>query len=145
MINNSDDSFLNLQKAKDNYLSKDYQKSLLYIIKHLKLYPNNFEGLLLKSKIYSCLENFKKSIQSFEKCLRLNSKSIEAIYGQAKCFKELEFYNEAISKYKKILEFEPKAKIYNSISACLYCMGNKEEAICQYCNSNKSKLYSCLL
>jgi len=145
MINNNDDSVSNLQRAKDNYLSKDYQKALLYIMKNLKLYPNSFESLLLKSKIYSGLKNFPKSIQTYDKCLKLNPKCIEAIYGQAKCFKELEFYNESISKYKKILEFEPKAKIYNSISACLYCMGNKEEAICQYCNSNKSKLYSCLL
>ena len=62
MINNDDDSLLNLQKAKEYYSSKDYEKSLLYIIKYLKLYPNNFEGLLLKSKIYSCLKNYFKSI-----------------------------------------------------------------------------------
>ena len=132
MINNNDDSLLNLQTAKDNYLSKDYQKALLYIIKYLKLYPNNFEGLLLKSKIYSCLKNFPSSIQTFEKCLRLNSKCIEAIYGQAKCLKELRFYKEAIEKYRNIIELEPTPKIYNSIGACLYCMGHKEEAICQY-------------
>ncbi len=38
------------EKSKDYYFSKDYNKSLLYIIKYLKLYPNNFEALLFKGK-----------------------------------------------------------------------------------------------
>ncbi len=61
MLNYNDDSVSNLQRAKDNYLSKDYQKALLYIMKHLKLYPNSFESLLLKSKnIFRFKKIFKK-------------------------------------------------------------------------------------
>ena len=119
-------------QAIDSYNEKQYIKSLHCIQLNLHLHPLHFESLLLKAKILFCLNRFTNSYAIYDKCLKINPQSTEALKGKAYTLKELGYNAEAIQIYKDLNSSSPSAKTYNSIGACLYNMGFKEDAISQY-------------
>ena len=119
---------------------KNYTKAKFFLLKIIKLQPNNFHATHSLGIIFSIEKNYTESVNFFEKALNLEPKNELVIYNMsfaynnlANYFKDLNKYNESLSYYDKAININPNySHAWNNKGNLLKDLMRYEEAIIHY-------------
>lgn len=116
-----------------------YHEALFYSEKHLKIYPEDLDGLLLHGGIHKLLGKLEEATASFEKALTLHPQDDVALNFYAQTFNrqdahDLEFYGIALMKqlkykeaaaiFRELLKINPKI-----LKAHAFCLARDQKVL----------------
>ena len=110
------------------YYKKEYDKSLIYYNKAIKLSPGYLNPYYNIIKIYTKYGDENKLIEVYEKVLK--QKQDPEIYNRLGIlYTKKQIFDKAIEMFNKAIEIEPLAQYYNNLGIVYMGKGEKEKAI----------------
>jgi len=120
-------------KGLENYLKKNYEKSLLNYKKYLKYKTQDLESLFNVARIYTFTKKYQLAIDYYNKCLSEFSKNKNVLVNISSIYIKLNEYDKALDYLKRIDKNEHNDHIvqYN-FGLCYERKNNYEESIKYY-------------
>ena len=130
----SEKEMLNI-KSEIYFINKDYDNSLNFINKSLKIDINNEDSLVIKLKIlYYMKSNRNDILDCLNKIQKINKNNPSAFYYLGKISQDEEKYEKAIELYIQSLENHYKniVEIYENLGICYQKINEYKEALIYY-------------
>jgi len=108
---------------------KDYNKSLIYWNKLLKIEKDDIKVLTNIGNCYRKLKQYNDALKYFYKAFNIEENNFYALYGIADCYRGLRDYSKASEYWNKILKIDPEnKKILTRLGDSYRMLGNLENA-----------------
>ena len=134
IMNNSIEELLN--KAKESFENKDYDKAIEYIDKVIFYNGDSYDLYHNRGLAKLNLRLYEEAIKDFNRAIELGDYNSYYERGLAKFY--MAFYKEAIEDFNKVIELDKNdtaSLAYNTIGLCKYNLNEFDEALKYYENA----------
>jgi len=132
-INTSKNALFYFTQGNDLYERKEYNESIKYFIKALKIDPNYYDAYFNMGNAFFILNKFKDAVYCFKKLSEIDSTNYNALINLGLSYSKISEFSKAIFYYNESIKINPQnSSAYFNLANCYNQINEIDMAIKYY-------------